>query len=1086
VVDTNTLYADAGGNRVGIGTTAPSSSLHIVDSISTASRVSLTISNSGSATGTIQLANGNDGSASYLASVIGVSELQGFGAALIGKVGPANDADNSFVSTDAAIVLAGKRPDNTALQGANILAVNNNNTNLLLIDKDGKVGISTTFPSSTLHVVGSLRASASSTFDTLTASSLVMADASKSLAPVVIGSGLSLSGNVLSAGGASAGTVSTSTEVTTGYVPVWGTTSALTGTSTVFQSGSSIGIGTTAPSTTLHVLGTLRASATTTLDTGSLTSNVANGATAVGFALNTANTFSTSGAKITSFRTGGTEKAYVDKDGVLGVAKIAALTGVGNVLHINNAINGNHILYSREGWGAGLYWTNNSINWTFDGGDGGAANVSLENGGLLALDATAGQKAATQGDSGFTKSAVTGGNMSFKYDGTEFFRMSGGGVNIATSTLIGSSIVLVPSSTLHVVGTFQASATTTLASSLVVDTNTLYADAGGNKVGVGTTAPSSTLHVVGTFQVTATSTFSGGATIIDDLQVGASIFEADAGQVSWMDMPVTASSSAATVNSYTAQLDGNPMLTVYGLSNGLGSAFNLGVGVGTTTPAYMLHVFTTSSAVAAFERGNDDGTLISLRQGGVEEGTISVSGTTISYNAFTGSHYGILDDLTETMTKGTVIVLTGNNSYLNENTESEILYGITKSTTANSPAVMGSYLAVQEPTKKNDKTNPVLVMAVGNGDVWVADNGHNVAVGDYLITSDVDGHAMKDLRTTATSYVFARASEPINWADVTETFDGVKHKKIAVFFESFARDNAAASALALQDGADPTTAPEDTNLTVTTLTVNGSFLVKGPVTFNKDTAGQAKILKNAQSVQVVFAQTYATLPIVNITPIGTTALDVNFKYALTDVSTSGFTIQINNPAYEAVTFNWTAFASASDAQIFVSDGTQSLVNVTVVAPAPAPEIVAPEDETDSVTSDSVATEDAGTTAIASAIDSIVPAESVIDSSSSSSESVVISEQSPATDSASSTDNGAATTESEPTTSIETSGSEPTAPVSDTGEAVTPDSGTVETGTAADNTTPAAEPGDTGASDGSGSTPPAEGGVSGTPDQGSSN
>jgi hypothetical protein len=322
--------------------------------------------------------------------------------------------------------------------------------------------------------------------------------------------------------------------------------------------------------------------------------------------------------------------------------------------------------------------------------------------------------------------------------------------------------------------------------------------------------------------------------------------------------------------------------------------------------------------------------------------------------------------------------------------------------------------------------------------------------------------------------VFARASEPINWANVTETIDGVKHKKIAVFFESFARDNAAASALALQDGADPTTAPEDANLTVTTLTVNGSFVVKGPVTFNKDTAGQAKILKDAQSVQVVFAETYATLPIVNITPIGTTALDINFKYALTDVTTSGFTIQINNPAYEAVLFNWTAFASASDAQIFVSDGTQQLVNVVVVEPAPAPVITAPEPESAPVVTtpdEPSVSEDTGT---ASAVGTIIPAE----------ETTTPSEEATTDTTASQTGTDEAVVAD--STSIETSGSEPAAPVSDTGEAVTPDSGTVETGTAADINTPAAEPDETGASDGSGSIPPAEGGVSGTPEQGSSN
>lgn len=52
-------------------------------------------------------------------------------------------------------------------------------------------------------------------------------------------------------------------------------------------------------------------------DVGTFASDVANGAAAVGFLFNTTNSFSTSGAKIASFRNDSTEKAYIDKDGVL-------------------------------------------------------------------------------------------------------------------------------------------------------------------------------------------------------------------------------------------------------------------------------------------------------------------------------------------------------------------------------------------------------------------------------------------------------------------------------------------------------------------------------------------------------------------------------------------------------------------------------------------------------------------------------------------------------------------------------------------------------------------------------------------------
>ncbi|MDR3583286.1 MAG: hypothetical protein P4L62_02920, partial [Candidatus Pacebacteria bacterium] len=81
-----------------------------------------------------------------------------------------------------------------------------------------------------------------------------------------------------------------------------------------------------------------------------------------------------------------------------------------------------------------------------------------------------------------------------------------------------------------------------------------------------------------------------GTTTIANLQMGAMNFPADSGATSWVDMPVDASAANGTVESYTAQLNANPMISVYGLSDGAGGMTNLGVGIGTTAPATMLDV----------------------------------------------------------------------------------------------------------------------------------------------------------------------------------------------------------------------------------------------------------------------------------------------------------------------------------------------------------------------------------------------------------------------------------------------------------------------------------------------------------------
>ena len=69
-----------------------------------------------------------------------------------------------------------------------------------------------------------------------------------------------------------------------------------------------------------------------------------------------------------------------------------------------------------------------------------------------------------------------------------------------------------------------------------------------------------------------------------------------------------------TVNDYTTE----------------GAIINQGAGAGSDTS-----FVTTGGTAATFARSTNDGTIISLRQDGTEEGTISVSGTTVSYN---GAH----------------------------------------------------------------------------------------------------------------------------------------------------------------------------------------------------------------------------------------------------------------------------------------------------------------------------------------------------------------------------------------------------------------------------------------------------------------
>ena len=83
--------------------------------------------------------------------------------------------------------------------------------------------------------------------------------------------------------------------------------------------------------------------------------------------------------------------------------------------------------------------------------------------------------------------------------------------------------------------------------------------------------------------------FTSGVTTVANLSAGSLAFDTDAGIQTLADMPV-ATNATGTINSYTSQLDGTPILTIHGVASGSGSIGTTTVGIGTTTPAWKLTV----------------------------------------------------------------------------------------------------------------------------------------------------------------------------------------------------------------------------------------------------------------------------------------------------------------------------------------------------------------------------------------------------------------------------------------------------------------------------------------------------------------
>ncbi len=303
---------------------------------------------------------------------------------------------------------------------------------------------------------------------------------------------------------------------------------------------------------------------------------------------------------------------------------------------------------------------------------------------------------------------------------------------------------------------------------------------------------------------------AGGVAVVDglftvDLGFGFVAFDGDA---RWLEIAVVCPSGGGALSILTPRTQLTPTPYAVRAANGVGGpgaihvdnqdrvaiGYSPGALPATIPVGTRLHVM----GISTFERG-DDGGLVVFRVAGVTEGSISVAAGVVTYGAFTGSHYAWTDDRLE---RGQLVVLTGDNRRVADRESSEIRYGVSVSARPNELSVLGAYLGLLEPSQPPAEENPHLVMAVGNGELWVADSGIDLQPGDLLISSDVPGHAMvDDPGRFEVGYVIARAAERVDWAEVGDTVNGRKHARISVLFDAFTRgDEDAQRRLAEQAG----------------------------------------------------------------------------------------------------------------------------------------------------------------------------------------------------------------------------------------------------------------------------------------------
>ena len=295
----------------------------------------------------------------------------------------------------------------------------------------------------------------------------------------------------------------------------------------------------------------------------------------------------------------------------------------------------------------------------------------------------------------------------------------------ATNDRIGIN-TLTPTVALDVVGEGKISG------NLTVDTNTLFVDATNNRVGIGTSTPTVALDVVGA------GNFTGNLTV-ENANPSIIFAENDSTNTDGRIRVAAGDMLFETVNDAGAQVRENMRITSTGqLSIGAtvvdpASASDVGF---TFSSSNTLSIARASNGCLNVGRQTDDGTLATFRQAGTTEGSISVSGTTVSYNGGHLSRWAQFPDNSRPdLLKGTVMSnLDQMSNWSGE--DNEQLNCVQVSAAEGDANVAGVFVAWDS---EDDGYNDILLAMTGDMVIRIA-AGTTVQRGDLLMSAG-DGTA---------------------------------------------------------------------------------------------------------------------------------------------------------------------------------------------------------------------------------------------------------------------------------------------------------------------------------------------------------
>ncbi|MDB4337468.1 hypothetical protein OAA09_00460 [bacterium] len=330
-------------------------------------------------------------------------------------------------------------------------------------------------------------------------------------------------------------------------------------------------------------------------------------------------------------------------------------------------------------------------------------------------------------------------------------------------------------------------------------------DTKNKRLGVNTTSPSKALHVVGTVLIDCEAAESSYGTHI----------KKSGGNSSLM----------IKVENEDASATAAPHWGIFHQDDGdftIGEAYNDyklhiqndgDVAIGTSTPSRRLHVTDSksTSTVAIFDNTSTgtsaDGIVIQC--GPDAEASMTTNNTFIFFQdgngdivgrlrsdsggggvalsaSFTGAHVTVMPS--EDFEIGLIVESTGVLWANHVGSVSTALPSVVLSSKDNSKNVYGvisekdSHRGMQKRWGVPEGKSQVYVNGLGEGKVWVTNRSGDLANGDYITTSEVPGHGMKQSDDILRNYTVGKCVESVDWTQILDTVihDGVEYKKYLI------------------------------------------------------------------------------------------------------------------------------------------------------------------------------------------------------------------------------------------------------------------------------------------------------------------